>query len=686
MLHWVLESGNDAVRLVAPNGREARLGVSRLLPWYGPVYSPAKTREEIAAIVRDHASRREAAAAGIAVMDVWELAQGEVTRASAFWLAELLWGDPDPDQVAAMGHAALACKTHFKFSPPDFEIFDAATVARKTAESEAAREREELASLGGEFFRNLWAVHEKKRGPLGETECPAPEQASAFARMIRDRLADPETQNDGETWKLLTKSLPEDPHLPLHLAVAWGLVAEHHNFLLDRAGYDAGEEWAAPYADEFASIASAVARAAAGETETATGPDGAPFISIDPASTSDVDDAFSVRKHGDGTFSLSLAFACPARFWPFGGGLDKAVAHRASSLYLPETDHHMMPREMALSLFSLLENERRPATVLEMTVSAEGELLSLTPRSTWVTLAANLSLPGSQAVLDGPEATVPVTARQITAAAPYAGMLREAWELGEILRRRRIAAGAVITERPDPEVRVEYEDGKAVVTVCHAPDTNKAQTLVGEFMILANGALAEWAVERGIPLLFRTQDVALPREFAGVWTEPEDIARIVKHLPPSSLELSARPHAGLGLPVYAPLTSSIRRYTDLVNTAQISSYLETGAARLDNGALGAMLPALSAFSEAVARIQRYRPRYWKLLFYKQMGDRMWWDAVVVEENDAFAVLSLPLTQIAVRARRKTMGEKVFPGQRLKVRLGKVDPLRNEIRVMGVTEQ
>ena len=68
-----------------------------------------------------------------------------------------------------------------------------------------------------------------------------------------------------------------------------------------------------------------------------------------------------------------------------------------------------------------------------------------------------------------------------------------------------------------------------------------------------------------------------------------------------------------------------------------------------------------------------------------MGDRMWWDAVVVEENDAFATLWLPLTQIAVRARRKTMGEKVYPGERLKVRLGKVDPLRNEIRVMAVTE-
>jgi hypothetical protein len=33
-----------------------------------------------------------------------------------------------------------------------------------------------------------------------------------------------------------------------------------------------------------------------------------------------------------------------------------------------------------------------------------------------------------------------------------------------------------------------------------------------------------------------------------------------------------------------------------------------------------------------------------------------------------------------------MGEKVRPGEKLKVRLGRIDPLRNEIRVMAVTEQ
>lgn len=686
VVHWVLEAQNGSVRLLSELRKESKLSASRLLPWFGPRCDGERSREEIVKILAERHAERETLTESVNILEIWDLAQGEVPKASAAWLAELAWETPTADQVAAMGRAALACKTHFKFSPPDFEIYDADTVARRTVEQEAAREREALASAGSEFFRALWAFHSRARGPLEDSEAPSGELAESLERMLRERIADPETQNDADTWKLLTKSLPEEPHMPLHLATAWGLVKEHHNFWLDRAGYEPGQQWADQYREELDALAKAVADAEEGERETASGPGGRPFISIDPASTADVDDAFSVLKNEDDTFSLSLAFACPGRFWPFWSGLDKAVLRRASSLYLPETDHHMLPRDTVHSLFSLLQNERRPATVLDITLSAEGEILSFTPRLSWVVLAANLSLPGAQAVLDGPEATVEVTARQIMAAAPYAAMMRDALLVAEKLQERRIAAGAVITERPDAEICVEHdEDGVCHVTVRHAPETPSAQNLVGELMILANSALATWAVERDISLIFRTQDVALPKEFAGVWTAPEDIARIVKHLPPSDLELVPRPHAGLGEPIYAPLTSPIRRYADLLNTGQVTEFIMRGRPRLTRDDLAGLLPQISAFSDTVGQIQRFRPRYWKLQFYKQMGDRIWWDAVVTEENDAFAVLSLPLTQITVRARRKTMGEKVYPGQKVKVRLGKVDPLRNEIRVMAVTE-
>ena len=680
--HWVLESQGDGVRLMSASGKEMKMPVARLLPWYGPQYGSGKSREDIAALLGEHKATRERLCAALPVEAIWEMAQGEVRHASAVWLAELHWSSPDADQVAAAGHAALACKTRFKFSPPDFEIYDGETVARKHEEAEITRKREEMAGIGGEFFRALWAVHTGARGPLSGKDIPPPSFAENLASMLRHRIANPETLDDADEWKLLTKSLPEEPHLPLLLAVAWGIVPPHHNFWLDRARYAAGEQWAEAFTEELEALARAVHAAGEQEPETGEGP----FISIDPSSTADVDDAFTLHKNKDSSFSITLAFASPAQFWPFGSPLDKAVLRRASSLYLPESDHHMIPRETALTLFSLLANARRPATLLDIVCEADGAVRSVTPRTGWVCLAANLTLQGVEAVLHNTDAAEHTEDRFVAAAKPFAAMLHEASELASILQQRRIAAGAVITERPEADISLETDEhGNSVVAVCHAPHTPSANNLVGELMILANTFLALWARECEIPLFFRTQDVALPKEFAGIWTQPEDISRIVRHLPPSAIETSPRPHAGLGTAVYAPFTSPIRRYTDLVNTGQILSCLRTGAPRFCKNALEAMLPQLTACSETTAQIQRYRPRYWKLLFYKQMGDKVWWDAVVTDENDAFVQLSLPLTQISLRVRRKMLDDKIYPGQRIKVRIGKVHPLRNEIQAVGVME-
>ena len=47
-------------------------------------------------------------------------------------------------------------------------------------------------------------------------------------------------------------------------------------------------------------------------------------------------------------------------------------------------------------------------------------------------------------------------------------------------------------------------------------------------------------------MLHRVQDVALPKEYAGVWTTPQDMTRIMRALTPSGLEVSLTPHAGVG--------------------------------------------------------------------------------------------------------------------------------------------
>ena len=84
------------------------------------------------------------------------------------------------------------------------------------------------------------------------------------------------------------------------------------------------------------------------------------------------------------------------------------------------------------------------------------------------------------------------------------------------------------------------------VSLDEDPLAPKAHLLVSELMVLTNAALAAWAKEHGVTLLHRTQDVAIPKEFSGIWQTPLEIARVVKALAPAVLETNPRPHAGLG--------------------------------------------------------------------------------------------------------------------------------------------
>ena len=236
-------------------------------------------------------------------------------------------------------------------------------------------------------------------------------------------------------------------------------------------------------------------------------------------------------------------------------------------------------------------------------------------------------------------------------------------------------------DRPDPVIRLEGEGAELRVDVAPDDPAPDAQMLVAETMILASAAVAEWARERGLPMLHRAQDVALPREYAGVWTAPQDMTRIMRALTPSSLELQARPHAALGLPRYTPVTSPLRRYPDLVNEAQVVHFLRAGQARWDENGLAELLNSLSPVLEAAGQVQRFRPRYWKLLFFRQKGDKVWWPGVITEENDAFVSVSLPDQGLFVRGKRRMFDERACPGMPVEVRLGKVHPLYNEIQIV-----
>lgn len=675
---WVLEEQGGRLRLLLPNRRETNLQAARLLPWIGPGYPAAGSRDAAIEILETHRKKRDELAAGYDPVEWWELTQGELERAGAEWFADLAGSRDDADTVAAVGRVLLNCKTHFRFQPPDFEIWPEEMVKRRMDEQENTARRERLATEGGGFMRALWDAFSRQTPP------PATDHMDAgVLELLREailaRLADPDETEHSALWTQIVKGLPDEPLLlPLYLAQGWGLVGPHHNVWLDRSGYDAGDAWAAAHDEEVRELIEKTAR----EAQNAGEPDPRAFLSIDSATTRDIDDAFHIEARAGGGWILSLALACPAAYWDFDGELDRAVQRRATSLYLPEATSHMLPEILGASGYSLLAGEMRPALLLRCEIGPDGDILASTPSFGHVRLAANLTYDQAEATLDGNDSP----------ASPHAEALRIGLELAQCREGHRVRNGAVIIARPDLRVELNgenldrYLSGERDVDVLVEPDESapKAHLLVSEHMILANAALARWAGEQGVPLLHRTQNVSVPREFAGVWSHPVDIARVVRVLAPACLETTPRLHAGVGEAAYAPSTSPLRRYPDFINEAQILHWLRHGEPRWKKEELEGWLVLLNARLDAAGMVQRLRPRYWKLHHFRKRSDT-WWPGIVTDENDVLVTVFLPREQQVLRGRRNLFGERAAIGQEVEVRLGKVRPYYGDVSILEVRE-
>jgi exoribonuclease-2 len=657
----VLSEDSGRLKVLTLTKREIKLQRSRALPWIGPWLDPRATRQEILRELERANELRQRIQDRLDPVEIWELLQGEVEEEEPEWLASLVWSDPDPDHVAALGRLLVQHKTYFKFTPPVFQVLSREKVEMKLHQQEKERRRNQVIQQGQALFRALW----KESSGASSRSRPEvdPDVAGELRDILLERIAAGENGDSPSLWKNLTQGLPEHQHLALSLAQQWGLVPRHYNHLLDQAGYAWGDDWSERHLEEIRNQELEFRRQQTEEPERAS------LVSIDSATTRDIDDAFSVRRDEDGRYIVELALSCPVMTWEFASPLDQAVAHRSSSLYLPEGTSHMLPERLGLDLYSLHAGRSRPVLWVSLRLSPEGEVLSVAPRLAWAEVERNTTYARTEEELNGPDP----------------GQLAPALELAGKLRGKRIQRGAVIFDQKEPQIHLREEGEDLRVELEEAPEYPRAQLMVSELMILANSALSDWATEQGVPLFHRSQDITLPRGYAGEWTDPVEMHQVIREMAGSKLETRPRPHTSLGVSGYAPVTSPLRRYVDLLNLAQIRSHLLGRPPLWDEARMEAMLPHLSARSQAVARIQKFRTRYWKLLYCQRWCNFCTWNGIVLEVGD-LVTLSLPREQLLLKAPRKLFGDKVQPGERYRLTLGKIDPLNNQIKIIDAREE
>ena len=119
-------------------------------------------------------------------------------------------------------------------------------------------------------------------------------------------------------------------------------------------------------------LAAAQAAAARTPSEHADRSD-LPFVTLDPASSTDLDQAFAIEPAG-GDLLLHYAIADIAWFVEDGGPIDAEAWRRGETIYLPDGKASLYPPLLSERAASLLPDGPRPAIILTVRVDADGNV------------------------------------------------------------------------------------------------------------------------------------------------------------------------------------------------------------------------------------------------------------------------------------------------------------------------
>jgi exoribonuclease-2 len=360
-------------------------------------------------------------------------------------------------------------------------------------------------------------------------------------------------------------------------------------------------------------------------------------FSLDDLGTTEIDDAFSVRRTGDG-LRIGIHIAAPALGFGPGSALDAIARERLSTAYMPGRKFTMLPDDV-IQRHSLDQGGERVAVSLYVDVK-DGALQGRHTRLERVPVVANLRHAQYDVLNEKFEAGA-------NAGLPYEDELRALWRVALALetKRGRPSAGAMAL---DYSFHVEDERVRIVPRKRGAP----LDKLVSEMMILANTSWGELLAERDIAAIYRVQSTGKVR-----------------------LSVHPEPHEGLGVSCYAWMSSPLRRYVDLLNQWQLVAAVTGQRAPFARNS-DALLAALRAFEVTYARYdehQRAMETYWTLRWLQQ--ERLSsLEAVVLREN-LVRVEGLPLV---IRVPSLPALE---PGTRVRLDVGQTDFLERTISTM-----
>jgi exoribonuclease R len=406
-----------------------------------------------------------------------------------------------------------------------------------------------------------------------------------------------------------------------------------------------------------------------------------PFVTLDPAASTDLDQAFTITAAGDDLL-LHYAIADVAWFVRDGDALDIEAWQRGNTVYLPDGKAGLYPPVLAEGAASLLPDGPRPCVLFHVRVAGDGA-----------------------ATLDGAERAVIRSRAKLAYDSVSAADLPAGFdEFARRIEAAEAARGAGSVE--PPEQVVDHDDGGYQLTFkprLPSEDSNAAMSLatnlaVAQAMLHAGTGLfrvmpapddrairrlhntahafgMDWPATAPLPEFSRTLDPNNPKHAAFML----EVRRAGGGASYVTLQPGATPwHAALAA-TYAHATAPLRRLADRY-VVQVALAVANGRSVPDwvQAALAKLPDTMERAESEANRVDRAVVDLAEAVTLQgHEGDSF--DAVVVDDDERST--RIQLRDVAVVASVQAHG--VQPGDALRVKLVSADPVRRQVAFQRV---
>lgn len=333
-------------------------------------------------------------------------------------------------------------------------------------------------------------------------------------------------------------------------------------------------------------------------------------FTIDPKDAKDFDDALSFQVLENGNYEIGVHIADVSHYVQEGTILDDEAYKRATSVYLVDRVVPMLPEVLSNFACSLRPHEEKYTFSAVFQLNNKAEVLDAWFGRTVTYSDQRFAYEEAQSIIETKSDVIPaeisLTGSEYIVPKPIVEATLKMDELAKILRRKRMAAGAISFDKVEVKFNLNEDAEPIGVYFKQSKDANH---LIEEFMLLANRKVAEFIGKQKKTFIYRIHDEPNEDKLINLQTviakfgysinfkSKKDISNslnnllsevvgkkeqnLVDTLTIRSMSKAAYStenigHYGLAFDYYSHFTSPIRRYPDVMAHRLLQYYIDGG--------------------------------------------------------------------------------------------------------------